>query len=96
VAVHQKVVASTQDIAQTSSKWELQLDDKWIPFTPGVRYNDRPGVQQDLFYRNTWYRLIFDAGGTTGTQINLSTRKVRFLRQVQASVPASLEQVVSA
>merc|ERR1719247_3921865 len=51
-----------------ASKWELQVNDGWIPFFPGVRYIDQPGTSQDLAYRNFWYRLEFDASGISGKQ----------------------------
>jgi len=71
------------------SDWELQLDDRWAAFCPGVPYKDEPGVTQYLHCGRFCYNLEFDVSGETGKQTNLSTGKVRTLRRVQSLLQAS-------
>lgn len=77
-----------------STAWELQSDDGWVPFCPGVKFNDQPNTKQDLSYKHFWYRVAFDDTGSSGTQKNLSTGKIRRLRRVTCdSLSNCLEQV---
>merc|ERR1712014_220926 len=89
-----KITGLSPTSAQSVSKWELQLEEGWVPFLPGVKYKDQAGVQQELFYRNSWYKLAFDLNGTTGSQTNLFTRKARPLRLAQEVGEAKPEDVV--
>lgn len=90
---HCKSAPVEKSDAKSGSKWEVQLDERWTPFCPGAKFNDQPGSQQDLCYRNTWYKLAFDVNGTTGTQTNSSTRKTRLLRRVPLEPEANAIEV---
>ena len=63
-------------------KWEVLLDDGWVPFCPGSKFKDDAGTKVSICHGQFWYTLTFDANGTTGKQANQRTGKVRQLRKV--------------
>jgi len=83
-----KTLGSLDPSVKPASNWELLSDDGWIPFCPGIRYDDKPGMTQDLHYRRFLYKLEFDVSGVTGMQTNQVTGKVRPLRRVQTASEA--------
>merc|ERR1712046_326537 len=65
-------------------QWEVFLNDRWVRFEPGCRFNDKPGSKQHIVMGTFWYRLVFDTNGVSGMQTNLSTNESRLLRKASA------------
>ena len=70
------------EVPLPTAKWEVLLDDGWVPFLPGARFKDDAGTKVSICHGQFWYTLTFDANGTTGKQANQRTGKVRQLRRV--------------
>ncbi|CAE7169340.1 unnamed protein product [Symbiodinium pilosum] len=68
--------------SQPAAKWEVLLDEGWVPFRPGSKFKDDAGTKVSICHGQFWYTLTFDANGTTGKQANQRTGKVRQLRRV--------------
>mmetsp|Transcript_7698 Transcript_7698/g.12514 ORF Transcript_7698/g.12514 Transcript_7698/m.12514 type:complete len:710 (+) Transcript_7698:1-2130(+) len=87
VPVHHHSHAAFPQLDLAVTDWQVRLDSGWVPFCPGVKFKDYLGVTQDLSYGKFWYRVVFHANGSTGTQTNLTTGKVRKLRRRKSEAP---------
>mmetsp|Transcript_59273 Transcript_59273/g.111059 ORF Transcript_59273/g.111059 Transcript_59273/m.111059 type:complete len:626 (+) Transcript_59273:25-1902(+) len=72
---------------QNAAKWEVLLENGWVPFRPGCKFKDDAGSKVSICHGQFWYTLTFDANGSTGKQVNQRTGKARQLRRVEASTP---------
>lgn len=85
------------DLGPPAPRWEVLLDDGWVPFCPGSKFKDDAGTKVSICHGQFWYTLTFDANGTTGKQANQRTGKVRQLRKVLPETGASIsnEQIAA-